>query len=157
MLKSPTNGASSSRPPPSTSRNLLDSSFQKPANPPLPSGSPDKWEAYASGGAQEDDARLLQKRRREEAAFENIRCDGTIQPGASSNSRSSAASVSGTLIHVSPREPAASVSGNASLLVDLDINVSYDAHGLPQLRQSYASAAGAQTKVPGGSEWSLMD
>lgn len=158
MLKTPTNAATSSRVTPSTSRNLrLDSSFQTPANPPALSGSPDKWETYVNGGAQVDDARLLQKRREEEAAFENARRDGLDQSKASNAAYTRMTNASGTLIQTSPRKPTASVSGNTDLLVNLDINTSYDAHPPQQQAVSYASAARCKGKRHGGSEWNLMD
>ena len=70
MLKAP-KATATSRAPTSGSRGfLLDSGFQTPANPPPQSQSPDKWQAYVNGGAKEDDARMLQKRREEDAAWE---------------------------------------------------------------------------------------
>ncbi|UPX10610.1 RNA helicase [Ascochyta rabiei] len=149
MLKSTTNGATSSRHPTSTSRGLLlDSAFQTPANPPPQSGSPEQWHAYVNGGAQVDDARMLQKRREEEALFREAHRNGTPQPVVTD---------AGKLIETSPRKPAPSISSNTSLLVDLDVNTSYDAHPLHSEQASYASAARTRASTHGGSEWSLLD
>lgn len=163
MLKSAPSGAIASRAPPSTSRHLLiDSSFQTPANPPPPSRSPDEWHTYANGDAQVDDARLFQKRREMEAAFEETRRNAT--PGPSAVPRSSATpasnagpSNSGRLIETSPKQPAESVSGNTNLLVDLDVNAGYESYRPQQPRSSYASAAQSTKSADGGSEWSLLD
>ncbi|KAF2622867.1 hypothetical protein BU25DRAFT_479849 [Macroventuria anomochaeta] len=159
MLKPAANSVTSSRPPSSTSRNLLlDSGFQAPANPPPPSGSPDKWHAYVNGGAQADDAQLLQKRREEEAAFQEARRNGTLQSAAAAAAATGAGtSTSGKLIETSPRKPSASVSGNTSLLVDLDINSNYESYQPQPSRGSYAIAARSNKTIYGGSEWSLLD
>jgi helicase required for RNAi-mediated heterochromatin assembly 1 len=131
------------------SRNLLlDANRQVPANPPLQSGSPDKWHAYINGGAQADDARALQKQREENAAFEVARRNGTPQSAA-------APGTTGTLIETSPRKPNSSVSNNTNLLVDLDVRTGSGAYQ-PQQARSYASAAKSET-TPMGSEYSLLD
>lgn len=157
MLKPAANAATSSRPPPSKLRGLLlDSGFQTPANPPPPSGSPDKWHAYVNGGAKADDARMLQKRKEEDAAFEKQRRNGTHRPPATA-ATNAGASASNKLIETSPEKPSASVSGNTSLLVDLDINSTYEAYPPQASRASYASAAGSKKTTFGGSQWSLLD
>ena len=153
MLKPATNGATSSRPPPSISRSLfLDSGSQTPANPPPPSGSPDKWHAYVNGGAKADDARLLQKRREEEAAFEAYRRNQTPRPDATAGS-----SASGKLIETSPRKPSVSVSGNTCLLVDLDINSDHEVYQPQPSTRAYASPARSRKTGCGDSEFSLLD
>jgi helicase required for RNAi-mediated heterochromatin assembly 1 len=155
MLKPITNGASSTRAQASTSHNLLlDTSFQAPANPPPPSGSPGKWHAYVNGGAQADDARLLQKHR--EAAFDETRQNATPRPSATTATEAGA-SIPGRLIDTSPRKPVTSVSGNTKLLVDLDINAGYESYRPRQFKGPYASAARSAETTYAGSEWSLLD
>ena len=156
MLKPTTNGASSTSAQASTSRNLfLDTNFQAPANPPPPSGSPDKWYAYVNGGARADDARLLQKRR-EEAAFDEARQNATPQPSATTATEAGA-NTPMRLIETSPRKPAASVSGNTNLLIDLDINAGYESDRPQQLEGSHASAARSAKMAYAGLEWNLLD
>lgn len=152
MLKPSTNRATTSRSPPSTSHNLLmDTGYQAPANPPQ-SGSPENWHAFVNGGAQADDAQLLQKRREEEAAYQEARRNVTPQPAATDVGPSTA---SGKLIQISPRKPSGSV--NTGLLVDLEVDDSYGAYSPQQPRDSYASAACYKSTRNGGPENSLLD
>lgn len=154
MLKcGPTRAA---RPPPSTSDHLLlDSEFQISANPPSTSGSSDKWNAYVNGGAKADDARLLQKRREEDAAYEAARFDSANRYSTQANAGESMCA-SGKLIETSPQKPHASISANTSLLVDLDINRDYETH-LQQPKLSYASTAGPGNTKGGQFKINLLD
>jgi helicase required for RNAi-mediated heterochromatin assembly 1 len=111
MLKTVPNGTGGYRQATSTSRNLLpETTYQTPANP-MPVRTPDnsdstteRWQAYTNGGAAEDDARMLQKMKEEEAQH--------LVSAAGSSSKSA------KLITVSPQK--ATVSKNADLLIDLD-------------------------------------
>lgn len=158
MLKTTPSAAARSRPPASTSRNLLmDSSSQIRADASPLSESPDKWHDFVNGGARADDARLLQKRREEEAAFEEARRrNGTPRSVVGSAADADAASGSARLIETSSRKPAPSLSANANLLVDLDINSEYGDY-IPQPTRLYASAARTTRSVYGGSEYNLLD
>ncbi|KAF9701449.1 hypothetical protein EKO04_000892 [Ascochyta lentis] len=152
MLKTATNGVTSSRQSRSASHGLLlDFDLQTPADPPPQSGSPEKWQAYVNGGAQADDARMLQKRREEEAAFQEARRNGSPQPAARTPS------TVGRLIETSPRKPTPSISNNTNLLVDLDFNTNDEAQTPQSARTSYASAARSRAPTDGGPEWSLLD
>ncbi|KAH6644260.1 P-loop containing nucleoside triphosphate hydrolase protein [Boeremia exigua] len=156
MLKSAPNGGIRSRPSRSASRNLLlDSTFQTPANPPPPSGSSDRWRAYVNGGAEVDDARLLQRRREEEASFEASRRNGAPQRAATPVAYAGP-NTPGRLIETSPRKTSASMSANTELLVDLDINSQYRSYAQPPSR-SYAHAARSKKATYGGSEFNLLD
>jgi helicase required for RNAi-mediated heterochromatin assembly 1 len=121
-----------SRQRPSPPRNLLiDSSFQTPANPPPTFSSPEKWDAYVDGGAKADDARMLAKRKEEDAAYEAARRDGMVQSGRT-----------GKLIETSPQKPRASVSKNTELLIDLDLNNgNNEVEPAQEAKARYASAA----------------
>ncbi|KAF1925842.1 P-loop containing nucleoside triphosphate hydrolase protein [Didymella exigua CBS 183.55] len=156
MLKPAPNAAMWSRAPPSQSRGVsLDSGFQTRPNPPPQSGSRGRWRAYVNGGAEADDARMLQKRREGDMAWEGDRRNSTPRPPVTA--ATDAAASPSKLIETSPRKPAPSVSGSASLLVDLDINSTYEAHPPQPARTSYASAAGSGKTSHGGSQWSLLD
>ncbi|KAJ8106147.1 hypothetical protein OPT61_g9734 [Boeremia exigua] len=153
MLKS---APTRSRVPPSTSRNLLlDSGFQTPANPPSSSGSPDKWHTYVNGGAEVDDARMLQKRKEEDATFEATRRNRG--PGVAAAPARDETNGSGRLIDTSPRKPSASVSASANLLVDLDINSEYGSYAPQPSVKSYASAARSRKTGNGRLEFNLLD
>ena len=153
MLKAP-KATATSRAPPSGSRGLLlDSGFQTPANPPLQSQSPDKWQAYVNGGAKVDDARMLQKRKEEDAAWEEQRRNITPQPSAPG----AADAGQSKLIETSPRKPAPSVFGNTGLLLNLDINSTYGAYPQQSWRASYVTAVESQKTSYGGSQFSLLD
>ncbi|KAF1849149.1 uncharacterized protein K460DRAFT_277751 [Cucurbitaria berberidis CBS 394.84] len=163
MLKQMSNGTTSSRPPPSTSRNLmLDTNFQGPINPVQRATTPqgfdsttEQWEAYASGGAQVDDAQVLQKVREQEAQFlESIR-NATLPAGPSAGP----SSASTKLIQVSPEK--ASTSRNTKLLLDLDLDEATDAQHEQQSRFtetfSYAEAASTKGKGKGKAYVNLLD
>lgn len=158
MLKPANNGATSSRPPPSRKLHPT-SGVTASANPPL-SGSPDKWRTYINGGSQADDARLQQMHMEEKAAFD-ARRSGTPRIATTATTTTAVtdadASVSGKLIETSPRKPAVSVSGNTSLLLDLDIGTEYEVRQPQRPRGTYASAAGSSRTAYEGSEWSLLD
>jgi helicase required for RNAi-mediated heterochromatin assembly 1 len=117
MLKTVPNGTGGYRQATSTSRNLLpETTYQTPANP-MPVRTPDnsdstteRWQAYTNGGAAEDDARMLQKMKEEEAQHLASLHDPVVAAGSSSKSAK--------LITVSPQK--ATVSKNADLLIDLD-------------------------------------
>lgn len=136
-------------PPASTSRGLLmASSSQTPANPPPAVGSPDKWMAFVNGGAKEDDARMLQKRREAEAELEQARHRlAALQSTEAGHSR---------LINTSPPKPHASVSDNVGLLLDLDIDSEYNGYA-PQPSESNSSSAGTEATMYAGAVFNLMD
>ncbi|KAJ4367927.1 hypothetical protein N0V86_009767 [Didymella sp. IMI 355093] len=121
------------------------------------SGSPDKWHAYVNGGAKQDDARILQVHKEENAAFQEQRHNSTPRPAADSSAAHASPSVSDRLIETSPQKPAPSVSSNTGLLLDLDINSTCEAHPQQPSRASYATAVQSEKKRYGGSQFSLLD
>lgn len=144
---------STRRPPPQPQGLLLDSSFQTPANPPAPSGSPAKWQAYVNGGAKADDARMLNKRREQEAAFEEQLRNSTPHPRAAADADAGPS----RLVETSPQKAAPSVSGNTSLLIDLDIKSTYGAYSQQSPEVSPTSAAESKKPSYSGSQWTLLD
>jgi helicase required for RNAi-mediated heterochromatin assembly 1 len=137
------------------SRNLLlDTDFQVP-NSPRQSESPGKWQAYVNGGAQVDDARLLQKRKEEDAAYQEARRYGTPQLAATTATDVDALTMAAKLIETSPRKPRGST--NTNLLVDIDIDTSYRASQQQQSVGSYAGAVRSKGTANEGSEYSLLD
>lgn len=157
MLKSAPNAAILSRAPPSKSHGpLSDSTFQTLATPPPPSGSSGKWHAYINGGAKVEDARMLQKYREEDDAFEEQRRNSTPRPPVTA-ATDAGASAASRLIETSPRKPAPSVTGNTSLLVDLDINSSYEAHPSQASEKSFVGKTGLKEMSYGDLQWNLLD
>ncbi|KAJ4984384.1 helicase required for RNAi-mediated heterochromatin assembly 1 [Stagonosporopsis vannaccii] len=156
MLKSAPSAAAHSRQPASAPRNVLtNASLETSAKPSPPSSLPDNWNAFVNGGARADDARLLQKRKEEEAAFERARRIATPQLAAVPIV-GAGRSVPGQVIETSPREPAATVSSNTSLLVDLDVDGEYRSRA-PQPSGSYGVAAQTQKTSYGGPVFNLLD
>lgn len=153
MLKAP-KATATSRAPPSGSRGLLlDSGFQTPANPPPQSQPPDKWQAYVNGGAKEDDARMLQERKEENAVWEEQRRDSTLPLSA----HSAADAGPNRLIETSPQRPAPCVSGSTGLLLNLNIKSTYGAYSQQSSRASFVTTVESQKTSYGGSQFSLLD
>lgn len=161
MLKPVPNGTTSFRPSSSQMRTLmLDTSFQGPSNPGRsavsqnrPDNTTGQWEAYASGGAQADDAKVLQKRREQEAQFlESLR---NATPPARSPSEISSAFTK--LVQVSPEKTAS--SRNTKLLLDLDEGTEGQPRqqGLYTEALSYANAASSKVKGKGKADFNLLD
>jgi helicase required for RNAi-mediated heterochromatin assembly 1 len=157
MLKASKAVPVSRAPPPKSHGLLLDSELQRPANPSPQSGFPDKWHAYVNGGAKQDDARMLQIHKEENATFEEQRHNSTPRPAADRPAAHAGSSGSSKLIETSPQKPAPSVYGNTGLLLDLDINSTYEAHPQHPSRASYASAVQSKKKSYGGSQFNLLD
>lgn len=155
MLKAP-KATAASRAVPSNSRGLLlDSGFQRPANPPPSSQSSDRWEAYVNGGAKEDDARMLQMLRQEDAAWEEQRRNDKPRPftlGAVNLDLKA----SSKLIETSPQK-VLSAAGNAGLLVDLDMNSTHGDYLQQSSQVSYGTTVESRKKCYGSSQFSLLD
>jgi helicase required for RNAi-mediated heterochromatin assembly 1 len=153
MLKAP-KATATYRAPPSGSRGLLlDSGFQTPANPPPQSQPPDKWQVYVNGGAKEDDARMLQERKEENAVWEEQRRDSTLPLSA----HSAADAGPNRLIETSPQRPAPCVSGSTGLLLNLNIKSTYGAYSQQSSRASFVTTVESQKTSYGGSQFSLLD
>lgn len=158
MLKSATNGTTSARPPFLTiPKFLLDSGSQGRTNSPLQSRLPKKWHAYINGGAQEDDARMLQKGRKEDVEFEDSRRNDTLTPAAEVATKNGAADASQELVETLLQKSTALVSGHMDPLVDVGINASNETHPLRQPGVGYTSPVRSQGAIFGGPEWSLLD
>lgn len=116
MLKAVPNGRQASSAP----NNLIaNTTYQMPATPQpvsgtsaAPGGSNEKWSTYANGGVVADDARYMQMRKDEAQKLELIRNTPSIAGPSSNPTR---------LIEVSPEKKA--ISGNANLLIDLDLDL----------------------------------
>lgn len=148
MLKSVPNGTGSFRQAPSTSGNLLlDTTYQTPANPVPAPRSPDKWHAYVNGGAAADGAAVIRKRKAEEAKF--LEASRNTSPVADQSGSS-------RLVEVSPEKK--SISGNAKLLIDLDMDAP-DIVSVPHGggTSSYATAASSKRKSTANANMSLLD
>ena len=159
MLKSATNGTPSARPPSSTMRKLpLDSSFQDRTSSLAQSGSPNKWRAYINGGAQEDDARMLQKGREEDAEFQKARRNDTLTLATEAAiKKSGSANASQRLIETWREKSTLPISDNVNRLVDIGTNDSNETHQPQRSRAWQKNPAQSQGTTFGGPEWSLLD
>ncbi|KAI0585805.1 Superfamily I DNA and RNA helicase and helicase subunits [Pyrenophora tritici-repentis] len=125
-LKPAKNGATSFRAPRSNTRNAVledmvlrpgpsapvtDARTPRMASGPLVDRVTEQWEPYVNGGAQEDDQRVFEMRKEQEARYRAQIRSSTPAAGPSSAGEQ--------LIQISP-EKKATVSKNTNLLLDLD-------------------------------------
>ncbi|KAF1838189.1 hypothetical protein BDW02DRAFT_32428 [Decorospora gaudefroyi] len=113
------------------------------------------WEAYASGGAQQDDARMYAMRKEVEARFlEQMR---TSTPAPASGLSPSPAPAK--LIPISPEKAAAAAaSRNTELLVDVDIDIEpRSQQDRRHARSSYANAGSSTVRGGGSVAFNLLD
>jgi helicase required for RNAi-mediated heterochromatin assembly 1 len=107
-----------------------------------------RWEEYAKGGVQDDDARAYALRKEEESRYLEQVWASTPAAGPSSSSATN------KLVQISPEK--AATSRNTNLLVDLDVEPEVPrAHR--HMSHSYATVASSTVGGSGGAYTNLLD